>query len=220
MRKVIIGFVAAAALALATTAGAALVPGVFDPGSTHCVTSSFSGGVLHLAKNCPTTTNASAGADITGLSGQTFESASFTLANASQCQGGSPRFDIVAGGTVYFLGCNNVTPTMNTDGTVTYTFSPANLIPADPTKTTPGTITAVDVLIDVQGTADLSNITVNGVTENVVTPRQNALAKCKHGQWKTFTDPKFKNQGQCVSHFAHELNRARQDENAKHKHNS
>jgi hypothetical protein len=121
---------------------------------------------------------------------------------------------------LFFLGCNNVTPTTNSDGTVTYTFSPANLIPADPTKTTPGTITAVDILIDVQGTADVSNITVNGVLENVLTPRQNAFAKCKHGQWKTFTDPKFKNQGQCVSHFAHELNRARQDENAKHKHHT
>jgi hypothetical protein len=220
MKKFLIAAVAAGALIAAATASAALQPGVFDPNNTHCVTSTFSNGVLHLAKNCATTTNASAGADITGLSGQTFQSASFTLASASQCQGGSPRFDISTTNGLFFLGCNNVTPTTNSDGTVTYTFSPANLIPADPTKTTPGTITAVDILIDVQGTADVSNITVNGVLENVLTPRQNAFAKCKHGQWKTFTDPKFKNQGQCVSHFAHELNRARQDENAKHKHHT
>ncbi len=220
MRKFLIAAVAAGALIAAATASAALQPGVFDPNNTHCVTSTFSNGVLHLAKNCATTTNASAGADITGLSGQTFQSASFTLASASQCQGGSPRFDISTTNGLFFLGCNNVTPTTNSDGTVTYTFSPANLIPADPMKTTPGTITAVDILIDVQGTADVSNITVNGVLENVLTPRQNAFAKCKHGQWKTFTDPKFKNQGQCVSHFAHELNRARQDENAKHKHHT
>jgi hypothetical protein len=220
MKKFLIAAVAAGALIAAATASAALQPGVFDPNNTHCVTSTFSNGVLHLAKNCATTTNASAGADITGLSGQTFQSASFTLASASQCQGGSPRFDISTTNGLFFLGCNNVTPTTNSDGTVTYTFSPANLIPADPMKTTPGTITAVDILIDVQGTADVSNITVNGVLENVLTPRQNAFAKCKHGQWKTFTDPKFKNQGQCVSHFAHELNRARQDENAKHKHHT
>jgi hypothetical protein len=220
MRKFLIAAVAAGALMVAATASAALQPGVFDPNNTHCVTSTFSNGVLHLAKTCPTTTNASAGADITGLTGQTFQSASFTLASASQCQGGSPRFDISTTNGLFFLGCNNVTPTTNSDGTVTYTFSPANLIPADPTKTTPGTITAVDILIDVQGTADVSNITVNGVLENVLTPRQSAFAKCKHGQWKTFTDPKFKNQGQCVSHFAHELNRARQDENAKHKHHT
>ena len=220
MKKFLIAAVAACALAFAATAGAALQPGVFDPGSTSCVTATYSHGVLHLAKNCATSTNAAAGADITGLTGQAFQSASFTLASASQCQGGSPRFDISTTNGLFFLGCNNVTPTTNSDGTVTYTFSPANLIPADPTKTTPGTITAVDVLIDVQGTADLSKITVNGVTEKPLTAQQTALAKCKHGQWKTFTDPKFKNQGQCVSHFAHELNRARQDENAKHKHHT
>src|SRR5437763_6786636 len=95
MKKAIIVLTAALALALAGTAAAALVPGVFDPGNTGCPTATFSNGVLHLAKNCPTATNAAAGADITGLGGQTFTSASFTLANAAQCQGGSPRFDIV-----------------------------------------------------------------------------------------------------------------------------
>jgi hypothetical protein len=69
-------------LVFATTAAAALVPGVFDPGNTGCVTSTFSNGVLHLAKNCPTSTNAAAGADITGLEGQTFTSASFTHSRA------------------------------------------------------------------------------------------------------------------------------------------
>ena len=95
MRKVIVIAAAAAALAVSGVAAAALVPGVFDPGNTGCVTSTYSNGVLHLAKNCPTSTNAAAGADITGLNGETFTSASFTLASASQCQGGSPRFDIV-----------------------------------------------------------------------------------------------------------------------------
>ena len=220
MRKLLIAAIAAGALAVAATASAALEPGVYDPGNTGCVTATYSHGVLHLAKNCPTTTNAAAGADITGLNGQTFQSASFTLASATQCQGGSPRFDISTTSGLFFLGCNNVTPTANADGTVTYTFSPANLVPADPTKTTPGTITAVDVLIDVSGTADLSQITVNGVLQKPVTDKQKALAKCKNGGWKTFTDPKFKNQGQCVSHFMHQLNKARQDENARHKHHS
>lgn len=207
MRKVIIGFVAAAALALATTAGAALVPGVFDPGSTHCVTSSFSGGVLHLAKNCPTTTNASAGADITGLSGQTFESASFTLASAAQCQGGSPRFNIVTSVMTFFLGCNNVIPTTNTDGTVTYTFTAATLA-ADGSQVPPptGTISSAEILIDVQGTADVSNITVNGQSETPLPARAAAFAACKKGGWKTFTNPSFKNQGKCVSYMAHHQN--------------
>jgi hypothetical protein len=191
-------------LALAGTAAAALVPGVFDPGNTGCVVSTFSNGVLHLEKNCPTATNAAAGADITGLEGQTFTSASFTLASASQCQGGSPRFDIVTTNGTFFLGCNNVIPTTNADGTVTYTFTAATLAAAGNQVPFPtGTITAVDVLIDVQGTADLSNITVNGVLqEPAAAATPTSKDQCKDGGWQTFTDPSFKNQGDCVSYVA------------------
>jgi len=205
MRKSLLAAVAVCVLAFAATASAALQPGVYDPTNSGCVVATYSHGVLHLEKNCPTATNAAAGADITGLEGQAFQSASFTLANASQCQGGSPRFDISTTSGLFFLGCNNVTPTVNSDGTVTYTFSPANLIPADPTKTTPGTITAVDVLIDVQGTADLSDITFNGQSEVPVAGTPTAKDQCKHGGWKSFTWPSFKNQGQCVSWVEHHV---------------
>lgn len=162
--------VAATALLVAATASAALKPGTFDPGHTGCVTSVFSNGVLHLAKNCPTATNASAGADITGVNGQTFSSASFTLANISQCQGGSPRFNVTATNgttsTTYFLGCNNVAPVTNTDGTVTYTFTAATIAAGGNQVPVPtGTISSASVLIDVQGTADVSNITFNGHAE-------------------------------------------------------
>jgi hypothetical protein len=205
MKKFLIAAIAAGALIVAATASAALEPGVYDPGNTNCVTATYSHGVLHLAKNCPTSTNAAAGADITGLNGQAFSSASFTLANAAQCQGGSPRFDISTTNGLFFLGCNNVTPTTNPDGTVTYTFSPANLVPADPTKTVPGTITAVDVLIDVSGTADLTNITVNGVVQVPTPTAPTSKNACKHGGWKHFSSPKFKNQGQCISYWNHAL---------------
>jgi len=218
MKKLLISVVAAAALVFAATAAAALEPGVFDPGHTGCVTASYSNGVLHLAKTCPTSTNAAAGADITGLNGQMFQSASFTLASAAQCQGGSPRFDIVTTGGLFFLGCNNVVPTVNGDGTVTYTFSPANLQP-QVAGTTPGTITAVDILVDVQGTADVTNIVVNGIHQVPVPNGPTSKSSCKHGGWKTFTAPKFKNQGQCVSYFMHQLNRAKHAENA-HKHHT
>src|SRR6476620_490224 len=103
MKKHIALGVTALALMLAATASAALEPGVFDPGNTGCPTATYSAGVLHLAKNCPTATNAAAGADITGFTGQTFTSASFTLANAAQCQGGSPRFDVVTSAGTFFL---------------------------------------------------------------------------------------------------------------------
>src|SRR3954462_8966609 len=166
MRKVIVALATVATLALAGTAAAALVPGVYDPDNTGCPTATYSNGVLHLAKNCPTPTNAAAGADITGLEGQSFTSASFTLANASQCQGGSPRFNVVTSNGTFFLGCNNVTPTINANGTATYTFTAATIAAAGGQVPFPtGTIQAVDVLIDIQGTADLTNITVNGVTQ-------------------------------------------------------
>jgi hypothetical protein len=198
MKGFIVAAVAAAALVVVGTAGAVLVPGVFDPGNTGCVHSTFSNGVLHLEKNCPTSTNAAAGADITGLEGQTFTSASFTLASTSQCQGGSPRFDVVTTTGLFFLGCNNVIPVGNT-----YTFTAATLAAAGNQVPFPtGTIQAIDVLIDVQGTADLSNITVNGqlqVPETTSAPT--TKDDCKNGGWQTF-DPPFKNQGDCVSFVA------------------
>jgi hypothetical protein len=221
MKKLAISIVAAAALVFTSVAAAGLVPGVYDPGTLGCVTSTYSHGVLHLAKTCPTTANAAAGADITGVAGQTFESASFTLANASQCQGGSPRFDVVIGSTVFFLGCNNVTPTINSDGTATYTFTAATLAAAGNQVPFPtGAIGSMDILVDVQGAADITAITVNGKAQKIVTPRTDAQSKCKNGAWKTFTDPKFKNQGQCVSHFMHQLNHAKQELNAHHRHNN
>jgi hypothetical protein len=150
--------------------------------------------------------NASAGADITGLNGQTFASGSFTLANAGQCLGGSPRFNVFTTGGTFFLGCNNVPATSNADGTVTYTFTPATIAAGGNQVTFPtGTITAIEVLIDVMGTADISNITVNGTLE-VPTPvvgPPTSKAACKHGGWKTFNSPSFKNQGQCVSYVEH-----------------
>jgi hypothetical protein len=209
MRKLIPVAVAALALACAATAGAALVPGVYDPGNTGCVTSTYSNGVLHLAKNCATSTNASAGASITGLTGQTFQSASFTLANASQCQGGSPRFNVTTSNGLFFLGCNNVTPTTNADGTATYTFNAATLAAAGQQVPTPtGTISDVSIVLDVQGTADLSNITFNGQLEKPSPSHQGGGngfgGSCKHGGWKSFSNPSFKNQGQCVSSMAHQ----------------
>jgi hypothetical protein len=205
MRKLIVLATAVAVPAPAATAAAALSPWTFDPGNTGCPTSTWSNGVLHLVKNCPTPTNASAGASITGAEGQAFTSASFTLANSSQCQGGSPRFNVVTSSTTFFLGCNNVIPTANGDGTATYTFDAASIAAGGNQVPVPtGTITSVDVLIDVQGTADLSNITLNGQSEVPVTSTApTSKAQCKHGGWKTFTSPHFKNQGQCVSYVEH-----------------
>ena len=207
MKKLIVISASVLALALAGSAAAALVPGVFDPGATGCPTATYSNGVLHLVKNCATSTNAAAGADITGFTGATFTSASFTLASAAQCNGGSPRFDVYTSVQApFFLGCNNVTPVINGDGSATYTFNATTIAAGEGQVPFPtGTITSVDVLIDVQGTADLTNITFNGVTQVPVVTQvgpPTSKAVCKHGGWKTFNNPSFKNQGQCVSFVA------------------
>jgi len=205
MKKFLVLGVTAVALLLAATASAALEPGVYDPGATGCPTATYSAGVLHLVKNCPTSTNAAAGADITGFTGQTFTSASFTLASAAQCQGGSPRFDVVTTNGTFFLGCNNVIPVTNANGTVTYTFDAASIAAGGGQVPFPtGTINAVDILIDVQGTADVSNITFNGVLQvPAVASGPTSKDACKNGGWKTFSNPSFKNQGQCVSYANH-----------------
>ncbi len=183
------------------------------PANTGCPKATFAKGTLHLEENCATSVNAAAGADITGAEGQMFSSASFTLASASQCQGGSPRFNITTSTGTYFLGCNNVTPVTNADdGTVTYLFNAATLAAAGQQVPTPtSTIQFVSVLIDVQGTADLTKITLNGKAQKVSKGHGNQLASapCKNGGYKTFTNPKFKNQGQCVKFMVHGRNAAR-----------
>ena len=208
MKKLIVAVGSVLILGLsATMAGAALVPGVYDPGNTGCPVSTFSNGVLHLAKNCPTPTNAAAQAGITGFTGATFASASFTLAGTNQCNGGSPRFNVYT--TVqqpFFLGCNNVIPVVNpTTGAATYTFDATTIAAGGGQVPVPtGTISSVEIVLDAQGAADLTNITFNGVVQvpDTQTGAPTSKNSCKKGGWKTFTSPKFKNQGQCVSYVA------------------
>jgi hypothetical protein len=212
MKKLLIAGVLATALAFTVSASAALVPGVYDPGNTDCVKATFikKTKTLHLEKNCPTATNASAGAEVTGVSGQTFQSASFTLASATQCQGGSPRFNVETTTGYFFLGCNNVTPTTNPDGTVTYTFTAATLAAAGQQVPTPtGAIESVSVLIDVQGTADLTKVTFNDKLQKLAPGKADFARPCKKGGWKSFSNPTFKNQGQCVKYLVHGRNAAK-----------
>ena len=213
MKKFLVAAVAALTmLVFAAVAAAALSPGVYDPDSTGCPKATYAKGTLHLEKNCATSVNAAAGADISGAEGQTFTSASFTLASATQCQGGSPRFVIVTTTGLFPLGCNNVTPTAGKKGTATYVFTAETLAAAGQQVMTPtGTIQTVSVLIDVEGKADLTKITFNGKSQKVKKGHGKNLAQaaCTKGAWKTFTSPKFKNQGQCVKFVIHARNAAK-----------
>jgi hypothetical protein len=168
MRKITMAAFAVAALAFVGTAGAAVIPGVFDPGKTGCPVAKAQSGWLHLEKNCVNTTNASAFGQITGANGKPFTSGSFTLKSATQCQGGSPRFNIFTTTGTFFLGCNNVTPVLNADGTATYRFTAATIAAAGGQVPFPtGAITSASVIIDIQGVADVKNVTVNDIAQQL-----------------------------------------------------
>ena len=70
-------------LVFAAVAAAALSPGVYDPDNTGCPKADYAKGTLHLEKNCATSVNAAAGADISGAEGQKFTSG---LVHARQCE--------------------------------------------------------------------------------------------------------------------------------------
>ncbi len=167
-KTAIAGLAAAVVCVFAGTASAALVPNVYDPGHTGCPVAKAQRGWLHLEKNCASSVPVNAGADITGVSGQPFTSASFTLKSTSQCQGGSPRLNIVTATTTFFLGCNNVRPVVSADGAATYTFTAATIAAGGNQVPVPtGIIQSARVLIDIQGVADVKNVTVNGKAQHL-----------------------------------------------------
>jgi hypothetical protein len=63
----------------------------------------------------------------------------------------------------------------------------------------------------VQGTADLTQITVNGVKQVAFDKK----ALCKKGGWKHFPGKTFKNQGQCIKFLNHQKH---ESEHSSHKH--
>jgi hypothetical protein len=77
-------------------------------------------------------------------------------------------------------------PATGTIDDIYLVFDEGTDVPTSPTIGTPGTVT-------------LDNFSVNG---DVVgdTVQLTSKEQCKNGGWKTFTNPSFKNQGQCVSY--------------------
>lgn len=210
MKKFLVAAIAALSmLVFASVAAAALDPIVYDPDNAGCIKATYAKKTLHLEKNCATTVNAAALAEITGVSGQTFQSAEFTLASATQCEGGSPRFLIITNTGSFPIGCNNVAPVVNENGTATYRFTPASFAPV-PLQTPTGTISQVLIILDVRGVADLTKIAFNGIAQKVAASNGKGIASaCKNGGFKTFTNPRFKNQGQCVKFLVHARNAAK-----------
>lgn len=190
-----------------------VVPFTFNPDNACAVTAQWQNGVLMLAKDCPTATNAAAGADIISpLEGQSISNLTelnFDVQNGGHCGAGAPRFNVVVSGTTHFLGCASGTHTDLGNGWTHVVFTAADFAAAGiPTTGTlddlsiifdEGTDTPTGGTIGTAGQVTLDNISVNG---DVVgdSSKVTAIEQCKNGGWMTFQDPSFKNQGQCVSY--------------------
>jgi hypothetical protein len=173
-KRALFSLTAAVALAVAAPGMAAdgkmkVRPGVYDPDATGIVVSQWQDGVglpdvggsnhgLVLQKNGPTSTNAAAGADITGVEGLPADQLSFDV--KGYCGGGSPRFNLQASDGFHFLGCADGTVTPLAEAGWSHVeFSAAQ---AFPPITANSTIDSLELVADEQGQSVVDNISVDG----------------------------------------------------------
>jgi hypothetical protein len=170
-------------------------PSVFDPGQTGTVASQWvrhfgeSGNCgdsghnrfgLLLSKNTTTATNASAGANITGVNGIKLSELGWDIRkttppgtpDGSHCGAGAPRFDVTTtDGVTHFVGCDSPAPSVTAApeaGWERLRYDPAAAFPAiTPTETVRSISIVMDEGNDVGpeffGVAELDNIDINGV---------------------------------------------------------
>jgi hypothetical protein len=159
-------------------------PGTIDPDRTGIVTAQWinniglpdSGGSnfgLSLAKNGATTTNAAAGAAITGVDGITLTELGFDYKIGGHCSGGAPRFNVQASDGFHFVGgCGNGTISSGpAAGWGRVRFNPQNPSQTFPVMAPNATILTITLIFDEgndntlagPGNAIVDNIDVNGV---------------------------------------------------------
>jgi hypothetical protein len=142
---------------------------------------------LLLVKTGPTANNASAVADLKAVSGTSLTELGYDIrkpgappdARGSHYGAGAPRFNVVSGGVLYFVGCNSPTATSTVVGTgwVRLKWGGAGSIPAFtqlgvPTDIFSFTIDSISIVFDEGqdasgapdqfGLAVLDNVNVNG----------------------------------------------------------
>ena len=170
-------------------------PFVFDPDHTGTVASAW---VRHLgeadncgdntdnrfglllSKNTATTTNASAGAEISGVDGMHLTEVGWDIhkptapgtPNGSHCGAGAPRFNVTTSdGVTHFIGCNSPPPTTTAApeaGWERLRYDPAAAFPPIAASQTVKSISIVfdegnDATPEMFGMAVLDNIDINGV---------------------------------------------------------
>lgn len=193
-------------------------PFTYDPGSLCDEQASWvsgagigGGSAILLQKNCTTATEAAAGIEITSSleGGDISALTELNLIVKGHCGAGAPRFNVVVDGSYYFLGCSSGEATDAGNGYTRVVFDTADFTAAGIPAT--GTLEDIYVIFDegtdtptsdtivTPGEAYIAGVSVNGVE---ISEPSGPMTKdqCKNGGWMTFTNPTFKNQGQCVSY--------------------
>lgn len=181
----------------------------YDPDNTGSVVSEVdSNGHLNLEKNAPTATNSAAGATLVGAEGLSTTGMTLGFDVEGYCEAGAPRFNVsLSNGSTIFLGCSY--GVADADGTVVFeageTYGGVHFPIGE-------TVTKINIVQDEEGQTTLSNITVNGEEVVVSLPVTVPTSKdqCKNGGWMKFSNPSFKNQGQCVSYVQANPNSGKQ----------
>jgi hypothetical protein len=229
MNKGLASLVLAAATLLAPASSAFAAPafalhGTATLESGHVrLTSDFSDGVSSNDSGAIDFT----GTGVTTFSSLTALSADFNVTDDS-CGGGSPRFQlnvndknvfVYFGPTPNFTGCaSGWQSTGNLIGSTDARFDLSQLFPGTQSSTYAQalqligsqTVTGIQLAVDggwffadKEQTILVDNVTINGTTftfeEAAPGGGPSDKEECKNGGWKTFSNPSFKNQGQCVS---------------------
>lgn len=190
MKRVLVGLVIALIGLIGgstpTVVGATIqvVPGVFDPGHTGTVASLW---VKHLgepdpndpgdtdrfglllSKNTVTTTNASAGANVTNVSGIHLTELGFDIRNGGNCGAGAPRFNVVTNDNVlHFVGCAAGTKTAATPepGWTRVRMDPTNPAQAFPPVSPTQTVKSMQIIFD-EGTDTSPTFSGDAIIDNV-----------------------------------------------------
>lgn len=225
---------AAAVLALALSGTASAATGTVAEGGT-----TIAGGVATLVSNTgdAASTNDWSSLSFTGTGVTTFASLTRLGAefNATDdgCAGGSPRFALSFGDKTlqvyvgmldngnFVCALDTWLATGNLVGSTTARFdltqfggpfygTYAQALELLGAQTVTGIRFAVDggwAMADKEQTVLLRSIDVNAKT--LLRNKPKNAAQCKKGGWKSFTDPAFKNQGQCVKHVVKARNAAK-----------
>jgi len=157
---------------------------------------------LFLEKKALTTDCSSAGATLTGVEGIHLTELNYDIKVGSLCTAGSPRFNVSASDGFHFIGgCANGTQTpIGTTGWTHVVFDPTNPAQAFPVIAPGATVNSIELILDEQGSAYIDNISVNNAVVGSPTA-PTTKDDCKNGGWQNFSNPTFKNQGDCVSYI-------------------